>query len=121
MVCISLSNLQNESITSCFVNNLSWSINIYLEKKDQFLFNIAFSLVFIHLTCVKRNANCSFFANQLFFVRTSVNNASFRHFSTKNYGGTCIRNRTCLVTVKIWFLGTRPLSVKFGCELFSQM
>ena len=40
-------------------------------------------------------------------IRTPVNNASFRHFSTKNYGDTCIRNTTRLVTVKIGSMVSR--------------
>ena len=57
--CISLSNSQNEAISSCFVSNLSWSINIYLEKTN---FHLTLPFHLCLPTCVKRNANCSFFA-----------------------------------------------------------
>ena len=55
--CISLSNSQNESNSSCFVSNLSWSINIYLEKTN---FHLTLPFHLCLFTCVKRNANCSF-------------------------------------------------------------
>ena len=62
--CISLSNSQNESITSCFVSNLSWSINIYLEKTN---FNLTLPFHFL-FSCVKCNADCSFFAMLCFLL-----------------------------------------------------
>ena len=63
--CISLPNSQNEAITSCFVINLSWSINIYLEKTSFYLTSPFHLCLF---TCVKRNANCSFFAMLCFLL-----------------------------------------------------
>ena len=63
-LCISPSNSQNEAITSCFVSNLSWSMNIYLEKTN---FHLTLSFHLCLFTCVKRNANCSFLPYSVFF------------------------------------------------------